>query len=444
MSTKIYIISIILATMTITSVAQTITDRIEFEYNSIPLSTPKEFSYNNIPNLIMYDGYGNNTLTIYDDNLEMVKRITMKEEVPFNYEQTYNDEVRDFIGVKEIKKEESEHFESYQDFLSYYSRIYPYFSESRLKITDLEDGKRKIIVDCNIYDPANDYFNYETFEKKYPKLYYIDDGNTIKGYKITYENQYTEWKSIGTRVENCTKSQKRMRFYYINLNQGDCKADSYFEVSQTLFNDDASFEYITPKYKLSTKGFLVDDNRDILAEESDEKIITTRSINISEEKKIVLAGIQVMSEDGTIISDITFDSGFEGRIDLHRAYAISIGNNTYIAFDGDYNNSLSTIFYKIEKKNANAIQKVKIAPSTMSISPTIASGSSTINVTFDDGNEKGSDIVLVSANGSAIKTYHVPAGQTSTKIQTNTSAGVYCVSRMQKNKAAETKKIIIK
>ena len=80
----------------------------------------------------------------------------------------------------------------------------------------------------------------------------------------------------------------------------------------------------------------------------------------------------------------------------------------------------------------------------MSISPTIASGSSTINVTFDDGNEKGSDIVLVSANGSAIKTYHVPAGQTSTKIQTNTSAGVYCVSRMQKNKAAETKKIIIK
>ena len=69
---------------------------------------------------------------------------------------------------------------------------------------------------------------------------------------------------------------------------------------------------------------------------------------------------------------------------------------------------------------------------------------STINVNFSDGNDKGSDLVVVSTFGAAVLSYHVPAGQSSTQIQANISAGMYCISRLQKNKAAETKKIIVK
>lgn len=102
------------------------------------------------------------------------------------------------------------------------------------------------------------------------------------------------------------------------------------------------------------------------------------------------------------------------------------------------------IFYKINKKNTNAVQKVKIAPSSMRISPTVAKSGSSINVTFNDANEKGSDIVVFSASGAAMGAFHVPAGQTSAQIKTNTSAGMYCVSRLQKDKLKETKKIIVK
>ena len=87
---------------------------------------------------------------------------------------------------------------------------------------------------------------------------------------------------------------------------------------------------------------------------------------------------------------------------------------------------------------------MKIAPSSMRISPTVAKSSSTINVTFNDANEKGSDIVVVSASGAAMGSFHVPAGQTSAQIKTNASAGMYCVSRLQKDKVKETKKIIVK
>ena len=86
----------------------------------------------------------------------------------------------------------------------------------------------------------------------------------------------------------------------------------------------------------------------------------------------------------------------------------------------------------------------EIAPSSMRISPTVTKSASTINVTFNDANEKGSEIVVVSASGAAMGSFHVPAGQTSAQIKTNTSAGMYCVSRLQKDKVKETKKIIVK
>ena len=92
----------------------------------------------------------------------------------------------------------------------------------------------------------------------------------------------------------------------------------------------------------------------------------------------------------------------------------------------------------------SSIQKVKTAPSIMKLSPTVVNSGSTINVNFSDGNDKGSDLVVVSTFGAAVLSYHVPAGQSSTQILANISAGMYCISRLQKNKAAETKKIIVK
>ena len=80
----------------------------------------------------------------------------------------------------------------------------------------------------------------------------------------------------------------------------------------------------------------------------------------------------------------------------------------------------------------------------MKLNPTVVNSGSTINVNFGDGNEKGSDLVVISASGAAVLSYHVPAGQSSTQIQANASAGMYCISRLQKKKDAETKKIIVK
>ena len=57
----------------------------------------------------------------------------------------------------------------------------------------------------------------------------------------------------------------------------------------------------------------------------------------------------------------------------------------------------------------------------MKLSPTVVNSGSTINVNFSDGNDKGSDLVVVSTFGAAVLSYHVPAGQSSTQIQANIS-----------------------
>ena len=442
---KLYTI-IAMAALATTSAAQSITGRFEFGYaDRAALSVPKEFSYGSVPYLVLVDNNDQNNIQVYDENLDVVKTIAMKESMPFNYQLTCQAETREVTAVNETYKNSYCSYESYEAFIQRESLVDPYFNESCLIIKDFGDGTRKITVDYTNSGYTTNrqmYFAYDYFGMQYPKVYFIENSEGLTGYRVEYAVEYSEWQATGTTVNDYSADQDRIRLCNINLNNGDGRANSYFEVSQTLFNSDEGFEYILPKYKLSANGnvggsYVINGGSDT------EQITTQRSVVISEQKELALAGFQVLSEDGNVVSDITFDGDFEGSIDLDCAFVITIGNTTYLAFDGYSNGQSSTIFYKIDR-STSSIQKVKTAPSTMKLTPTVVNSGSTINVNFGDDNVKGSDLVVVSASGAAVQTYHVPAGQTSAQIQANTSAGMYCISRLQKNKAAETKKIIVK
>ena len=442
---KLYTI-IAMAALATTSAAQSITGRFEFGYaDRAALSVPKEFSYGSVPYLVLVDNNDQNNIQVYDENLDVVKTIAMKESMPFNYQLTCQAETREVTAVNETYKNSYCSYESYEAFIQRESLVDPYFNESCLIIKDFGDGTRKITVDYTNSGYTTNrqmYFAYDYFGMQYPKVYFIENSEGLTGYRVEYAVEYSEWQATGTTVNDYSADQDRIRLCNINLNNGDGRANSYFEVSQTLFNSDEGFEYILPKYKLSANGnvggsYVINGGGDT------EQITTQRSVVISEQKELALAGFQVLSEDGNVVSDITFDGDFEGSIDLDCAFVITIGNTTYLAFDGYSNGQSSTIFYKIDR-STSSIQKVKTAPSTMKLTPTVVNSGSTINVNFGDDNVKGSDLVVVSASGAAVQTYHVPAGQTSAQIQANSSAGMYCISRLPKNKIAETKKFIVK
>lgn len=434
-----------MAVMAIPCLGQKVTGPFEFGYADRPaLSIPKEFSYNGVPSLMMYDSGDRNLLKVYDENLEEVRSITMKEDIPFRYQLTYQDEVRDVLAVIEVSKKQVCEYASYAEFVEREKDLNPSFSEADLVIVDLGGGVRRISFNYSedkygYNSNYNMYFGYASLGKKYPRVYLIDGGKEVKGYRVEYQAQYSAWRSAGTRVVDCEESQKRIRLCNINLNQGDGVTENYFEVSQTLFNKDAAFEYIMPKYKLGNSS----GNVPSVSPDRENDVVTTRSIVISEQKEVILEGFQIVSENGDVVSDITFDNGFEGSLDLNEAFVITIGNNVYLAFDGYCNGEYATVFYKIDNK-LNAVQKVKMAPSTMRVSPAVVRSGSSLNVSFADGNREGSDIVVASVSGAMVKRMRVPAGQSSVQIPAQAASGMYCVSRFVNGGKKETKKIIVK
>lgn len=429
--------------------AQTVTGRFVFGYNptKMALSIPKEFTYNDTPLMILKDNTDENKLLIYDENLNLTKTISLKNDNTFNYQLTCQDMAREVVAVEEIGKTVYYEYSSYEEFIQRETTANPNFNESQLIITTQENGDKIISFDYsyNDYGASNEmmYFAYDYFGKKYPKVYWVLNNGRVTGYRTNYTVTYSEWKVVDTRIENRQKTLKRLRLCNINLNNGDGENDNFFEMSQTLFNEDEKFEYIIPKYELSSKG----NGYDIIVspDPSDETITTTQTEIISENRYLTLTGFQIVSENGEIIKNLNFDSDFTGDIDTYSDYAfvITIGSNTYLAFNGHSDSKSATIFYKIDRSSTD-IKQVMKAPASMRLSPTIVNKNAPINISFGDDNQSGSDIVVVSTNGAKVKKLTIPAGQTSAQMYISNNTGVYCVSRVQNNKVTDTRKVIIK
>ena len=434
--------------------SQTITGRFDLGYpNNVALSMPKEFSYDKTPLIFLYDNTdfiydkaGETNLLLYDENLDLKKTIHLIGDKIFDYQLTYQDKTREVLSVNEAGKTSYIKYGSYEEFCRNEFGMDPNIQPI---ITEQENGDKKITFDYERnHWTSNErmYYCYPDFGMKYPKVYYIlshEDGS-ITYCETNYTIRYSDWKDSGTHVEEKQVILGRIRLCNINLNQGDGKNDLFFEVSQTLFNDDEKFEYLIPKYKLSSKGNTLSDNNGVIIGPGyGETITTTQSTVVSEDKYLALTGFQVVSENGDIIKDLNFDSDFEGRIDDEYAFVITIGNNTYLAFDGSSDDKDATIFYKIDRTTTD-IKQVMKAPATMRVSPSITNRNTPINISLGDDNLSGSEIVVVSANGAKVKSQSIPAGQKSAQLFVPYSTGVYCVSRIQNNKVTDSRKIIIK
>ena len=435
----------LLAFATVSEAQMVVTSRMElgspYDY---ALSIPKEFSYDGKPLITMYDNSDKKNLLIYDENLNLIKQVDMTKSFSFDYSLTYQDEVRHVNNVKEINKTQTSLDMSFAEWKSMQSKIDPGFTTSALNIQVQEDGDSVITYKSNYTSLKNLYFAYSTFGVKYPKLYWLAIKGNMYECETNYEVEYSDWQVTNTYTQNKQEKLDRIRLCNINLNFGDGRANYYFIASQTLFNNDENFEYIIPKYKLSKNrnvgGFLSDSDTD-----EEESIDTLKTTCISEQSDLCLSGFQIVSSEGNVINNIDFDSG-EGVsiLDLDCAFVITIGSSTYLAFDGyDSNDKQATLFYKINRTTSD-VKKVKIALNSMLVSSTAEEHNAIVNINFTDENNGGSNIVVTSTNGVNVKKVTVPSNQKSVQFNFAGNAGVYCISRVQKGKISEVKKVLIK
>lgn len=436
--------------------AQTIDGEIDFgtsPYKS-SLAVPREFCYGESPLLVLYSNSGK-TVNLYDENIDLVKSIDLKDDFTYDYSLTYQTEQRQVLSINEIYKSTGNTWNSYESFIREQTDLSNGANlEESFVIKELENGDKIISVDYsklqNTFDQTNEerYFAFEQYAFKYPYTYfYVQKDGPVTTYNTHYKVSYSDWEITGTHQVPSSKKVDRIALVNVNLNLSDVNNESrYFEVSQTLFNDDSKFEYLIPKYKLSKYGSS-GPSSDVVVDPAfpwDTELKLTRSTLVSELSLLALSGFQVISEDGAIIQDLDFDSDFVGNLDYNNVYVVTIGKNTYLAFRGTKNGNDCTVFYKIDRTTSSIQQAKSVPAALMQIVPTVAKSGSEINVNFGDDNKDGSQIEVISASGAKVKSMNVPAGQKSAQFSVHGASGLYCVSRVQKNQPRETKKIIIK
>lgn len=411
------------------------------------MSIPKEYTYSHKPLLLMRGEDDDKYVMVYDENIDLVEKITMDKHQAFNYTLSYNTETRDVKSVDKTETSKRDIYSAFEDWKQRQLDFDPNLSSSDFIISKQENGDSIISVALHDdYYIRQMYFGYDYFGTKYQRRYWLCSNGKMYQCDATYNVSYTEWKSAGITQTEYSKDVDKIFLKNMNLDNGSGEEGTFFDVSQTLFNQDEAFEYLVPKYALSANS--TGGNNDVVIGGNnpyDDNIVLSRSTIASEKSNVVMVGFQVVSSNGNVVKDLDFDGGFETNLEYDNPVGalITIGGNVYIAFNGYANGEECSVFYKVDRTSTN-IQKVKSAPASMRIFPSVTNKNTAITVDLNDDNVGGSELIVYSSTGIAVNKISVPANQKSTTFSVNASTGVYNVVRIHKNQAKEVKKIIIR
>ena len=206
--------------------------------------------------------------------------------------------------------------------------------------------------------------------------------------------------------------------YYISYSSYNNRGSgTELKYTQTLFNNDEKFEYVT-----KIKQYVQDDYGS---------------------NTEVTVGLNIVSEDGTILQTLTLPEGRKGS-SYPRIY--EIGRNYYIAFGEfrDKDGFRYTDFCKINK-DASDPSKVSIStePKRMSVSPRMVGRNEDITVAAET--EDLRDVVVTDASGRRVYSTRVGDGQRAVRINANRlTPGMNVVNVKDANGKKEDFKVIVK
>lgn len=193
-------------------------------------------------------------------------------------------------------------------------------------------------------DMDNDnYYEFEKFGKEYPKNYYLHQENTIyMCYNAYYQMAYTYTDNWIEGEE--TKTVLEGGISYRNYDNDITDASYVWLITQTLFNEDANYEYL----HFPISSYTAREPYGPMCENCPnyrEKYGTYTSFN-------------VMSEDGTILQTVSFPNGFK-MVRYINAEIIKLSNEHYIICTGEMGENTAMLIYKINRTNSGAaVQQV--------------------------------------------------------------------------------------
>lgn len=323
-------------------------------------------------------------------------------------------------------------------------------------ITSHPDGGILFTYDMDAYQAdgsdAGNYFMVDTYGKQYPKSSILWQNGYLYSYYPYYSDEsvyaedevifeYGEWVEVDT-THWVSVQDYGIGFVDYDANQIISEIFSNGDgvcLSQTLFNQDEKYEYLSFSYELSEES-IYEENCP-LPEYSSTFTQYGTGWRVSAYKSF-----NVMSEDGTILQTVTFPNGFN-MIELVEAQVIKLADQYYILCQGEMNESETLLIYKINRSSVGASVEQVCAPIKVGAFPSVANRNQmiTIQLSGENAGNNQTNLQVVDMQGKVLNQQTIPAGQTSTTIPAHRlSNGMNLIKITQGSKTIGTEKVIIK
>ena len=323
-------------------------------------------------------------------------------------------------------------------------------------ITSHPDGGILFTYDMDAYQAdgsdAGNYFMVDTYGKQYPESGILWQNGYLYSYYPEYSDEsvyaedevtfeYGEWVEVDT-THWVSVQDYGIGFVDYDANQIISEIFSNGDgvcLSQTLFNQDEKYEYLSFSYELSEES-IYEENCPL------PEYSSTFTQYGTGWRASAYKSFNVMSEDGTILQTVTFPNGFN-VIELVEAQVIKLADQYYILCQGEMNESETLLIYKINRSSVGASVEQVCAPIKVGAFPSVANRNQmiTIQLSGDNAGSSQTNLQVVDMQGKVLNQQTIPAGQTTTTIPAHRlSNGMNLIKITQGSKTLGTEKVIVK
>lgn len=258
----------------------------------------------------------------------------------------------------------------------------------------------------------------------YPLAYHCIVDGFVKKIYVEYKPVFdqsaidnAEWTILEDDLQTYTYTEIPDYFYYLDYDS-NIGFDERMTVSQTLFNDDAKWEYLFPKLGPVEKS--VGDWWEY--GENENGVILRRNAHESQPT----IGYDIINEDGEVVASLegkSFDN-----------YIYKIGGNIYMKFyyDGD------DVFYRYDPISTSIKEVSRSATKKASVK---VNGRS---ITVEADGKEVDEAVLFDMGGRRVATSGRRGAGNITLYAADTTHGVYNVALKKKGRIVGAQKIVLK
>ncbi len=214
--------------------------------------------------------------------------------------------------------------------------------------------------------------------------------------------------------------------------------ESYFLITQNLFNADKAYEYVVPICQQSVERT---NETDLDGDGEVDQIVTWYGY--------ACPGFKIMQDNGNVVATVMFDEGYIlNRYDRYLNF-VHFENKNYIVANvqktgSDGETEYASIFYAIAPGDAASIKAVRTERTGLKATPELARKNEMVVVDFSTI-ENAKLLSVVNGNGQTVMQVPVANGQTSYRLNTsNLPAGLYAVKVDNGKRMTESCKIVVR